>query len=286
MTKLREPAPRVSRRRSLFEAAQRRFYCHGWASRIAFNLGFQGRISVRSEVFLTKKIALRRPLRFVFLADLHAGPLTDTRLLDRAFAIAEGFAPDLVLLGGDYVSLGLRNLPQIVHLIRGVRAPLGVAGVLGNHDQWQGEELSTALRKAGLRFLSGLPHQLGPPFEDVTLYGVDAGAEASLASYLPQPGLRSFSLLVAHSPRALGFSAEGRFDLILSGHTHGGQVAFPSGRALFLPSGSGDAAHVAGRFRVGATDLLVTRGIGLSDIPIRLNSPSEVHLCQLRSVES
>lgn len=87
-----------------------------------------------------------------------------------------------------------------------------------------------------------------------------------------------------HSPLGLRHVQAYPFDLAFRGHTHGGQIARPNGRAIVLPSGSGERRFASGYFELADGGRLVTsRGIGMSDLPIRLFSPSEVHLYTIQA---
>lgn len=116
------------------DAAQRPLYGSGWAARAAYSLGLQGRVHVDQRTFAFGTETGRAPLRVAFVSDLHAGPLTDPRLFDTAFGrIAEG-APDVVLLGGDYVSLDHSHVSELADRLADLTVPLGIYGVLGNHS--------------------------------------------------------------------------------------------------------------------------------------------------------
>ena len=89
-------------------------------------------------------------------------------------------------------------------------------------------------------------------------------------------------LVVMHSPLGMKHLYGHEFDVAFCGHTHGGQVALPNGKPIILPMGSGERRFSNGHFQLAAGgELLVSRGIGMSDIPIRLFAPSEVHLCTI-----
>jgi len=263
------------------ETAEALFYANGWAARAAHALGLQGRLHVdRRNVALPLSTPLVEPLKIAFASDFHAGPLTDPRLLDAMqLAIAE-FAPHVILLGGDFVSLHHRHIAGLAARLRELHAPAGKFGVFGNHDLWVDDVFIRArLEAAGVRMLVNEAVRLAPPYEELHVCGLDEPGVGQ-----PDPA-RTFSgagprrLLLMHSPLGLRHVRAYPFDLAFCGHTHGGQIARPDGRPIVLPSGSGERRFASGYFELAEGGRLVTsRGIGMSDIPIRLFSPSEVHL--------
>ncbi len=91
------------------------------------------------------------------------------------------------------------------------------------------------------------------------------------------------AVILMHSPHGLRFLAGAPFDLALCGHTHGGQIALPGGVPVVLPRGSGPRRYARGEFQLpgGEARLVVSRGVGMSDLPVRLFARSEVHLLTL-----
>jgi predicted MPP superfamily phosphohydrolase len=87
-------------------------------------------------------------------------------------------------------------------------------------------------------------------------------------------------MVLMHSPLGLRYLDATPFHVAFCGHTHGGQVAMPSGTPIVVPRGSGDRRYArAGLFSVNGGQLLVSRGLGMSHLPLRIFAPSEVHLC-------
>ncbi len=221
-------------------------YGSGWAARLAYSLGLQGRLQVDQRTFKLGKADGRTPLRFGFVSDLHAGPLTDPRLLEAAFCRLAEAAPDMVLLGGDYVSLDHRHVCGLARRLAVLKPGLGIFGVLGNHDLWQDDvALSSALAEAGVRLLVNEELRLPEPHARVVLYGMDepgTGNPRGPTSHLGEDDIR---IVLMHSPLGLRHLGSTPFHLALCGHTHGGQVAMPSGAPLVLPRGSGTRGSLA-----------------------------------------
>ena len=199
------------------------------------------------------RIGVGAGLRVAFVSDLHAGSLTDPRLLDAAAAIVAEDAPDLVLLGGDYVCVHEREIESLARFLAALRPRLGVFGVLGNHDLWQDEvAIARALTEAGVRVLVNEEVRLPAPFGHVVLYGMD---EPGTGDPRAPPALADGDrrIVLMHSPPGLDHLQPGSFHVAFCGHTHGGQVATPSGWPIVLPHGAGGRATSRGAASSSAT---------------------------------
>jgi predicted MPP superfamily phosphohydrolase len=225
-------------------------------------------------------------LRVAQLSDLHVGPRADPAAAPSAIAQANAFQPDLVVLTGDYLSHRPGDVNHVRERLGGLGGP--VLAVLGNHDVWVDPDGATAaLRGHGYEVLENAWTTLtlrGAPF---TVVGIGdhltrrddvAAATRGLPSSGPPP------LVLAHGPRTADKLRDfGRPVVCLSGHTHGGQISLPIFTPLFLASMH--EPYVRGHYRVGDVHLYVNRGIGMSGLNFRVNSPPEVTLATLRRAE-
>lgn len=265
-----------------FEAA---LFHGGWAARLAYWAGLQGGVNTRlHEISLPS----RRPmpaLRVGFASDFHAGPLTDPRLLARAFEALAAGAPDLVLLGGDFVSFRTDEIDLICEQARRLAPPHGVYAVLGNHDLWADDAVIVKrLESSGVRVLVNENVRLGPPFEEVFVCGIDdpvAGDPDPVNTFKGAEGIR---ILLMHTPGGVRLLGGHRFDVGFTGHIHGGQIALPGGVPIILPPGHAGRRYAHGQFQLSNDHgaLIVSKGVGLSGLPVRLFATSEVHHCTLR----
>jgi predicted MPP superfamily phosphohydrolase len=219
-----------------------------------------------------------RPLRVLFVSDVHLDLLGGERTLRRVAALAEAARPDAILSGGDLVDAPVVHRGTSLQLLRSLQPPLGKYAVTGNHEYYAGiAESERFTRDAGFRLLKGEAVRLG---EHLLLVGVDDPAAARLDprrtpgedELLPPRSGRPAVLLLKHRPAAEHRSL-GRFDLQLSGHSHGGQI-FPfrylSRLAYPRPDGLSD---------VGPGSLLYKGlGAGTWGPPFRLLAPPEVTL--------
>lgn len=221
-------------------------------------------------------------LRIAQLTDLHHSPFTGSGQLEHAIETANSLQPDIIALTGDYVSHEREYAAPCAELVGRLRAKHGVFAVLGNHDHWTDAPLVADLFRAeGIRVLinEGLRFELaGASF---WLAGVDdtmVGLE-DLPLALAGSQADEMKLLLAHNPTILRRAARAKVDLVLSGHTHGGQVAWRSERSA---SGKPRRRILRGLGRRGDTQIYVSRGLGTVVLPIRYGSPPEVTLLELR----
>ena len=266
--------------RGLIESMQSLLYFGGWPAWLLDQWAGDRTPEVRVvEHQLACGRAGRPPLRLAFASDLHIGPLTSTRILEAAFARLAALAPDVLVLGGDYVSLEVTPLMGEVleRLVAGVPAAVKVA-VLGNHDLWTDHTIvERALVRAGATVLVNHNIRLPPPHDDVALVGLDdpwTGAPDASAAFAgtADAGVR---IAVVHAPEGYPFVRDRAAALMLCGHTHGGQIATPSGRPIVVPGPLGPR-WPAGLYDVDGMALYVSRGVGVVDLPVRLFAPPDV----------
>jgi predicted phosphodiesterase len=184
----------------------------------------------RHEVIVPTNLGTANELRIAFAADFHAGPTTSVAVFERAVQLLADARPDLVLFGGDFVSLRAEYARRLVPLLQHIPAPLGRFAVLGNHDYWTDAGLVREhLRTAGVRVLTNEHVQLPAPFERVALCGLDdhTSGEPDAASAFADPA--PVRIVLMHAPSGLLDIGDRPFDVALSGHTHGGQIALWDG---------------------------------------------------------
>lgn len=269
-----------TRFRALYESAEKLAYVGGWPARILDRVPAVHRVqTVRHELALRRG---RQELKLAFVSDLHIGPLTSTRLLEAAFAVLAEMEPDVLLLGGDYVSYDATpaKAALITRLVASVPAPTKLA-VLGNHDLWADHGvIERALEAGGARVLINESVTLPGPHDDVVVVGVDEPWTGD-----PDPD-RAFAgtnapvkIVLTHAPEGYPFVADRGAALMLCGHTHGGQIALPKGPVVV--HGPLGRKYPCGLFEIGATRMYVSRGLGNSDVPLRMNAPPDVALFRL-----
>ncbi len=219
-------------------------------------------------------------LRIAFLSDLHHGPQVDLPHIRRAVRMAREAAPHLVLLGGDFVTGSAAYADACAQELASLQALLGVYACLGNHDYWTDPEAVTgALSRVGVRVLRNEGVKVT---EGLWVAGVDDVWEGqpSLEMALEGAPSSAVTVLLAHEPDyADEVAADGRVMVMLSGHTHGGQVRLPILGPPVLPYLG--RRYPAGLYALGDMTLYVSRGVGLISPPVRFNCRPEVTLLTL-----
>ena len=270
------------KRRRIEVILDRGFRPGKWAARAAYALGLQGGPSVHVD---EHDITLSRPprgsLRVAFASDFHSGASTDDRILADACAKLEALRPDILLLGGDFVSVRANDIHVLATMLARIHPPFGKFGVFGNHDlkaNWR--VVRDALSSAGVRMLVNEVVQLQAPHDDVSVIGLDdpfmGDPDGEVLDAAPD-----VRLLLMHAPDCLFAVGNRRFDVALCGHTHGGQIVLPGGVIPYLPHGDLNREFPAGLFRIGPErdrTLLVSRGVGCSTAPVRIGCAAEIHL--------
>jgi len=259
----------------------------GLITRWLHRIGLQGRLQVSEhELLLSPGRSLPRPLRIAFASDLHAGRTTHPELFSQVLNQLELLAPDVLLLGGDYVGTRATSIDELIASgLPGWRPPLGSFAVLGNHDHWtDAGHIRRQLEAAGVEVLVNRNVRLPPPFSDVSICGIDDpwSGERNVASAFEAAG--PVRVFLSHSPDGLLLLDEHQFDVCFAGHTHGGQVTFANEVPIISAGGPLVRIYSRGRFEIpGNGTLLVSRGVGCSTLPIRINSHPELILCTVRA---
>lgn len=223
-------------------------------------------------------------LRIGFLTDTHAGPFVSKADLDRAVELLRQEAPDLVLLGGDFISESPRYAEDTAAALAPLAAfaPLGCLAVLGNHDiSTDRARMTTALESHGIRVLQNQPIELNTPGGPLWIAGIDEtilGRADVAASFA---GIPEGAAVIAlwHEPDGAEQAADAGAFAQLSGHSHGGQIRIPGLGPLVLPPGG--RTYPAGRYLVNGLHLYTSRGLGVYRPPVRLFCPPEVTIVTL-----
>jgi predicted MPP superfamily phosphohydrolase len=264
--------------RGLGESVLRLAYEGDWPARVWARFPSAGTVH-RLDHRLTLPGRERPLLRVAFVSDLHLGPTTAARTLDRAFSLLAAAAPDVLVLGGDYVFLDATpaRLRELEARVAAVPARIKLA-VLGNHDLWADHEgIERALTRAGARVLVNAAVRLPPPHDDIAVMGLDDPwtGQPDAGPALAAAAGAAHVLAVCHSPDGVPFVLGTGARLLLTGHTHGGQVALPGPRPLVIPGPLGKRWPF-GLHRVEGLTLFVSRGIGATEVPVRTFAPPDV----------
>jgi uncharacterized protein len=217
--------------------------------------------------------------RIGLLTDIHRSDTVPHELIARAVRLLMKEAPDLIVLGGDYVTWGDRHFViPAAEALAPLSAPHGVYAVLGNHDD--DRDMPAALSATGAVVLRDSRTRLRIKGETLDLAGIRYWTRrvSDIAHVLR--GASPTVILLAHNPLRLVEAAALSVPLVLSGHTHGGQVVLPGIGAV----AAREFPVIAGRGRRESTEIFVSRGIGTVYVPVRLNCPPEVAVLTLEPV--
>lgn len=216
-------------------------------------------------------------IRIAFLTDIHHSALVPATDIERAVALANAQKPDLVVLGGDYVTAPDHTyMEPVAELLSPLRAPHGVFAILGNHDD--DRDMPAALSRRGIHVLREQRRRLTIRNEGLELVGISYWLrQGEVMTRLVQEA-RDPVLLLAHDPRRLDRASALGVAAVLSGHTHGGQIVLPGIGAIAARK----FPVTAGKGRLGDTTIFVSRGIGTVYVPVRINCPPEVAMITLR----
>jgi predicted MPP superfamily phosphohydrolase len=192
---------------------------------------------------------------------------------------------DLTLEGSDPATIG-----QFLTALRDLKPAFGIWSVLGNYDHWHPlapskDSIRQFYNDAGAALLVNEGGRIGRGLDTLSLIGVDDpfSGYANLGASLRGMQRTPFAVLLTHSPEIFMKADLIKFDLVLAGHTHGGQVRLPGLGALWLPAGS--EPFESGWFYGQYARMYVTRGIGTSILPIRLFCRPELALIMLKRGE-
>ena len=216
--------------------------------------------------------------RIAHISDTHFGFYSFETIYDRVLSTVKGIRPDIIAYTGDLISRK-ESTEDALKFVERLSRTSPVFIVWGNWDHYKLEsKLNTfkeELESAGEVVVltnEGVELERG---ERVYMIGVDdpfTGRDRLDAALPADKGLK---ILLAHSPQIID-SAEGRVDVVLSGHTHGGQVVLPFIGPVYIPLPEKYKKYAAGVYKIRGTVLYVNRGIGMSFLPMRFMCPPEV----------
>lgn len=228
-------------------------------------------------------------LRIVQLSDIHHSPFLGEAEITAAARHANSLVPDLIVLTGDYISHSRQYIDGCARALGSLRAPLGVYAVLGNHDHWtDGERMAAALAEVGIRVLTNEHVAFERQGARLWLAGVDdlMVERDDLRRALEGADPRDCRVLLCHNPAIIREAARAGVDLVLSGHTHGGQINWRllvgrEDRAVSRWLARRSRRFMRGHSQLGETHLYVNRGLGTVVVPLRYGCPPEITLIEL-----
>jgi predicted MPP superfamily phosphohydrolase len=277
----------------------RRKFLLGSAVTAAAGLGLYSSEFARHEISIpTRPIAIRnlpaafQGFRIVQISDLHLDEFTEPSFLRRVVAHVNALSPDLVALTGDYITYGalgrrfaLGSMERCADILRAIACPLRFA-VMGNHDSVLGAPtIRPILAAIDVPLLVNQYVPIERAGQRLWLCGVhDPASNVPNLHFAIPERPDGPVILLCHAPDYADFVLDhprGRFvDLMVAGHSHGGQVRLPILGPTILPSWG--RKYVEGLYQFDRMQLYVNRGIGTVTLPIRLNCPPEITLFTLQ----
>jgi uncharacterized protein len=218
-----------------------------------------------------------------FLSDVHHGPFVPRAYVRSIVAMTNELKPDFVLLGGDYCHHGPQYIAPVHEDLGKLEARMGRFAVLGNHDHWDGyKESIEGLEAAGIPLLRNAGVWVEKGLARLRIGGVgDLWCDKpDVARALGDATERDASIVISHNPDVAETLRDPRVGLMLSGHTHGGQVVVPFYGAPRVPSSYGQK-YLHGLVRGPSCNVFVSRGVGTISPPVRLFCRPEVVLLTL-----
>lgn len=230
-----------------------------------------------------------RVVKIAYLSDIHVGPYKGSAWVRKLVRATHALAPDLILLGGDFLHEQARDLPKLLPL-KDFKAPLGVYAILGNHDEDKANAEARAwFAREGVPLLLNLSKRLPHDGGEVAVAGADDDwygqtdldaafrgipADVPIVAMLHNPDLAP--------PAAALLAGRSAPTIFLSGHTHAGQIRLPFvGSIMPLPHHLG-RKYDRGVFQVGESTLVIGAGAGESGPRARLFCPPEIVLVTMR----
>ncbi|MCX7746051.1 MAG: metallophosphoesterase [Clostridia bacterium] len=223
--------------------------------------------------------------KIVFVTDIHHSKVYPRSRVKALVQKINGLKPDIMLLGGDYVNKSISYIEPCFEELKELKAPMGKYGVMGNHDHWESKELTLLnMEKAGIKSLDNDSLWLYKNGEKIKIGGVGDYWEDKqiIENTIHDVGENDFAILLSHNPDYVEKIKTNKIDLVLSGHTHGGQVTLFGLWAPFVPSQYGQK-YREGLIRNEYTQVLVSHGIGnVGYYPVRFFARPQIHVIELK----
>jgi predicted MPP superfamily phosphohydrolase len=233
-------------------------------------------------------------LTLTLISDIHAGQYMQEHEMREYADIVNDLGSDLIIIPGDFINFQIEDTKSVAKAFRDLKAKYGVYGSLGNHDFFVNPDYVASVmnNESPVQVLRNEHNKITIKGRDLYILGVDdtrdAGirrneailkyiddtiqnAEASNDSFKSSP-----KILLCHKPYAFDDMAKRDLDLVLAGHTHGGQVVPFKFGDFNLSFAAFVSKYISGFYNIGNSNMYISRGIGTVGLPIRLNCPPEI----------
>ncbi len=219
-----------------------------------------------------------RGLRIVMISDIHAGLYMTEDDMSKYTKEINKLKPDLIFIPGDFVTSKTNEIIPFVKSFSGLKSKFGNYACLGNHDFFANPNTITEkLEENQITVLRNATTELDINGSKLMLSGVDDGSRADFTKVAYEANsLNTTRILLCHKPYYFDNAIAGGYDVMLSGHTHGGQIVFANLLGVKLTPAALFSPYVAGKYHRGDSILYVSRGVGTVGLPVRVNCPPEI----------
>lgn len=228
------------------------------------------------------------------ISDLHNARFGEDN--SQIIRILEKEKPNLIVITGDLIDSNDKNIDNVLYFAEQAMEIAPCYYVTGNHEAWVGgdyDALEEKLQETGVVILHDEAITLSEKDDTIRLIGLDdpdfTNRKAAVQMHTPEAKLKNlnlqngFKLLLSHRPEAFNTYVAHDIDLVLTGHAHGGQFRIPFIGGVVAPNQGLFPSYDAGEYHEGNTTMIVSRGIGNSVIPVRINNRPEVVIVELRA---
>ena len=226
--------------------------------------------------------------KIAMICDVHAGMyMLEDDMVKYKEAI-DNLKPDIIFMPGDFITNKTQEVFPFVKAFSGLKCKYGTCACLGNHDFFGDPNFITEkIRGMGMKVLRNQTEEMQIGGAKLMVSGVDDGIHADFAKVSYEAtSLNTTRILLCHKPYYFEQAVAGKFDVMLSGHTHGGQIVLVDLLGIKLTPAALASQYVSGRYKRGSSLLYVSRGIGTIGLPVRLNCPPEITLFTLTNKNS
>ncbi|MCY8235262.1 metallophosphoesterase [Priestia endophytica] len=228
--------------------------------------------------------------KIVQLSDLHSKEFGENQ--GKLVQKVNKLKPDLIVFTGDLVDSEKYNEEISMRLMEKLVEIAPTYFVTGNHEWWSGNfhSLESKLNDIGVHVMRNTADVITMGGSKAYIVGIDdpaQGIDSYEAITRSAKGLKEepFKILLAHRPEMFSLYVENKFDLVFSGHAHGGQVRMPFVGGLIAPNQGWFPKYTAGKYTSDNTTMIVNRGLGNSVIPLRIFNRPEIVAVTLRSID-
>jgi predicted MPP superfamily phosphohydrolase len=224
-------------------------------------------------------------IKIVFISDIHHKKSYPISRVKKLVKKVNKLRPDIILLGGDYISDSIEYIQPCFEELKKLDAIIGKYGVLGNHDHWESAALTREwMKKADIICLDNKSLWINLDNSRIKIGGVGDmwEDEQIIKNTINDVDNDDFVMLVSHNPDFVEMVKTDKVDLMLSGHTHGGQISLFGLWAPFVPSRHGNK-YRTGIIHTKNTTLLVSNGIGnAGPLPVRFFVRPQINVIELK----